>query len=76
MPDVFQSFATLPVLTPHPTFPHTNTNTNTRKSKKSSLTWSEGGGEEEDEELIGVDDGRHSTVAGEERRRGKHKEKA
>lgn len=77
MPDVFQSFATLPVLTPHPTFSHTNTNTNTPKSKKSSLTWSGGGGEgeEEEEELIVVGDGgtarwwRWGGVGGKDKRR-------
>lgn len=85
MPGTFRSFATLPVLTPHPTLPSapirrpTNTNTNTNGcswtvvEKKSSLTWTE---------LIGVDDGASreggrwggSEENGERKR--KHKEKA
>lgn len=56
MPDGLQSFATLPVLTPHPTFRHTNTR-NSEGKKKSTLTWSEDEGGGRGGGAIGVDDG-------------------
>lgn len=56
MPDGLQSFATLPVLTPHPTFRHTNTR-NSEGKKKVLLPGQRTKEEAEGEELIGVDDG-------------------